>query len=38
MKFLTFDLEISTPIPDGATDWRPFRPSTKEYNVYQKLD
>lgn len=26
MKFIAFDLEISTPIPAGATDWRPFRP------------
>jgi hypothetical protein len=26
IRFLAFDLEIATPIPDGATDWRPYRP------------
>lgn len=25
-KYLAFDLEIATPIPAGAKDWRPFRP------------
>ena len=26
MKYIAFDLEISTPIPAGATDWNQFRP------------
>jgi len=26
IKFVAFDLEIATPIPAGATDWRPYRP------------
>lgn len=25
-KFLAFDIEIATPIPDGTTDWEPYRP------------
>ena len=25
-KYLALDIEISTPIPDGATDWKQYRP------------
>ncbi len=25
-KYLAFDIEILRPIPDGADDWKSFRP------------
>lgn len=25
-KYLAFDIEISKPIPDDATDWEQYRP------------
>ena len=44
MKYLAFDIEILRPIPDGAGDWKSFRPlgiscagtltSDKELNVW----